>query len=400
MNKKYSVFLFSFTFLIVISAVFIFSILTPDRKASEFENRNLAQIPSFNWSDVISGNYFQKFETYLVDQLAFRDALVSSYIQEKIESKEEIKVVNNIVILDDGFLFQRYEDKSHKENIDISTNQLNRLSSDLENINIDTFISLAPNRGNVLSYKVPKQFKNNISIENRDYFLSKINDSATVFDTHTMFDKFPKEKKEELFFKTDHHWNINGAYLYYQKVINELSSSLDNFNEKPLDDSDFDKTIIDGEKFVGSFNRQLNGLSDTKTEKAPFWLPKSGFHFNSFTGYAAYVGTKISSFDGLYGKGISSGKLNYPTLYLDDYSKLHFTNEKTTNDIHLLIVKDSYANAIIPFFASHFKETTVLDLRHYKSKTLYDYAKDNSVDAVLFIYNDANLHGPAYNFYR
>lgn len=81
MSKKYSI------FITVLFCVFLFGfgaamLLLPDRKFSEQENRNLAQMPTLDFGELgllgKSGNFFngkfmEDFEEYVVDQFPLRD---------------------------------------------------------------------------------------------------------------------------------------------------------------------------------------------------------------------------------------------------------------------------------------------------------------------------------------
>jgi len=49
-----------------------------------------------------------------------------------------------------------------------------------------------------------------------------------------------------------------------------------------------------------------------------------------------------------------------------------------------MIIKDSYANAFIPFLLTNYSEIYVVDPRHYK-ESLVDLVNDNKIDEVLFL---------------
>ena len=49
-----------------------------------------------------------------------------------------------------------------------------------------------------------------------------------------------------------------------------------------------------------------------------------------------------------------------------------------------------FTNAMEPLLYYHFNETRILDLRHYKDKSLYDYIKEHKPDIVLMIRDDLN----------
>ena len=59
------------------------------------------------------------------------------------------------------------------------------------------------------------------------------------------------------------------------------------------------------------------------------------------------------------------------------------------NDEHVLIIKDSYANTVMPFFADKYKHITMIDMRYYHimDKTVSEYVKDNGITKVIFLYN-------------
>ena len=50
----------------------------------------------------------------------------------------------------------------------------------------------------------------------------------------------------------------------------------------------------------------------------------------------------------------------------------------------MAVIKDSYANTIIPFLTAHYDEIYVIDPRHSSFNAL-DIIKENAVDEVLFV---------------
>ena len=56
----------------------------------------------------------------------------------------------------------------------------------------------------------------------------------------------------------------------------------------------------------------------------------------------------------------------------------------------LLVIKDSFANSMIPFLVNHYKEVIVVDPRYYK-KSIINYIKENDIKDVLILYNIINI---------
>ncbi|MGQ0518406.1 hypothetical protein ACT453_54090, partial [Bacillus sp. D-CC] len=53
---------------------------------------------------------------------------------------------------------------------------------------------------------------------------------------------------------------------------------------------------------------------------------------------------------------------------------------------------------LVPHLAQSFKYTSILDLRHYHEKDVYQYIQDNNINMVLFVYSDSNLSGDMFKF--
>ena len=52
----------------------------------------------------------------------------------------------------------------------------------------------------------------------------------------------------------------------------------------------------------------------------------------------------------------------------------------------LLVIKESFGNAVIPFLVAHYKNVYVIDYRSYNGGII-QFAKQNKINDVLFINN-------------
>ena len=89
------VFLFSF---------FMINVISKDGDISYTERRKLAQLPEFSFEDLFNGEYFGGFETYALDQFAFRDEFRSlkAFFQFNIFGKKD----NNKIFYENGHIFE------------------------------------------------------------------------------------------------------------------------------------------------------------------------------------------------------------------------------------------------------------------------------------------------------
>ena len=63
-------------------------------------------------------------------------------------------------------------------------------------------------------------------------------------------------------------------------------------------------------------------------------------------------------------------------------TKIH--NEKITDGSSIVVIKESYGNAFVPFLVDSYEHVYVIDYRHWKG-ILSDFVIENNIDDVLFL---------------
>lgn len=184
-----------------------------------------------------------------------------------------------------------------------------------------------------------------------------------------------KEEYNKLFYKSDHHWNMYGAYRGYLDIMSMLGKSdiqEININEESINfTGSFSRTTRNSnvyDKFYTVSNYNKNYTVKVNGEEPPSnFKPLSLENLNkkNIDFYDWYVGY----FYGLYGN----------VVY--DF--------KNTDKKNLLIISDSYAWQIDYLIASSYNKTHVINLMYdeYVKKPL-DYKKyieENDIDEVLIL---------------
>ena len=65
-------------------------------------------------------------------------------------------------------------------------------------------------------------------------------------------------------------------------------------------------------------------------------------------------------------------------------------NEQKADGSSIIVVKESFGNAFVPFLVDHYEYVYVVDYRYFKSatgKTLAEFVSEKGCDTVLFINN-------------
>ena len=119
-GKHVGVFLI-FSAIVIVLILSVGSLILPDVKMSENENRYLTQAPDLNLDDVLEGEYESKLEEYLSDQIIGREKWIK--IMSRVSKDLGATDVNGVYILKDGRLIERKTESEflidrYKNNLD------------------------------------------------------------------------------------------------------------------------------------------------------------------------------------------------------------------------------------------------------------------------------------------
>lgn len=206
--------------------------------------------------------------------------------------------------------------------------------------------------------------------EGADYFLSRIDLPA---ENKGCFEISSFEEFDRYFYDTDHHWNYLGSYLAYTQILQMIS------DEAPLLPTD---TFHSGIYFSGSKALKLCGTFTEEMSVYLFSFPKMDIRIN---------GESVSDYGNI--SGLVDGSIDsvsYQEVYGGDMGEIVFDTGKDGEN--LLVIGESYDNAVLKLLASHFSKTYSVDLRYYTPHTGKDfdfdeYVKTHDIDKVLLIGN-------------
>ncbi|MBO6299859.1 MAG: hypothetical protein J6N53_13555, partial [Lachnospiraceae bacterium] len=196
------------------------------------------------------------------------------------------------------------------------------------------------------------------------------------------------------YYRSDHHWKNNAAFLAYQTVADYMFSiGLDGGKrEEALQEDHYEKKIYE-QVFLGTHGR-MAGRYYTGLDDYDLWLPKYD------TDYTLDVPSegihKEGTFEDCF---VNYGNVAHYSFdyyayytYLDrDYDHIRIENRRNPDGPRLVIVRDSVAVPVSVFLASQCSSIDLIDLRYLSAD---DSAKDwiREIDPDLFIY----MFGPGY----
>ena len=349
-------------FLVFIGAFFLLNLFLPDRTFSEQENRMLQTSPKFSFSSLFSGKYTSAFETYVTDQFAFRDSWTSLKARsELISGKKENK---GIYLCENETLIEPFA-APKIEDLDFSLDAINALT---DSAGIPVYFALIPSASEIWRDKLPDGAPNDSQREIIDhayaYVQSETADVTGALTAHS---------GEPIFYRTDHHWTTLGAYYGYTAIAEAMDLT-------PVPLSGYSERIVSRNFYGTAYS--ASGFSWVAPDSISAYVPDDGIRVTNYPQGSAEAGE-------MYVPAFLEVKDQYKFFYGGNTPLL--TIQTAQEDAPtLLILRDSYMDAMSPFLTAHFSEIHILDLRYYKT-SLRAYIEEHGIDSILVCYNVKNF---------
>ena len=357
--------LIAIIFLLTISLILVMNIIAKDKQYSESENRMLQQKPNLSLSGIESGRFMEQYEKYKSDQFLGRNIWVK--IKISIDLLEGKRDSNNVFKGKSNYLLEditQPDTKTLDQNLDAIKSFQNKYSD------IPMYMMLVPNAANILSDKLPAF----AVTANQNEFLKSIESSLNGYLNWIDVTPVLQEHKDEnIYYHTDHHWTTLGAYYCFQQLAQDFN----------LDLSTTPK--LESYAVTDSFNGTLSSTSGYETSyKEPIYIYSAKNKEDNTNVIVNYVDEQIKTTT-LYDTSKLDSKDKYAVFLGGNHSRIDIktTSESTKK---LLLIKDSFANCMIPFLVSYYREIIVIDPRYYYGD-LDLIMEQNSISTVLFLYN-------------
>ena len=271
----------------------------------------------------------------------------------------------NLYIWNDSAFEMFYGDKDLAE---AYANLINTAHSSLGD-GINLYSMIVPNH---TEFGLPDRLKsdgNATTYSQADYIknaYSAMNDGATPVN---VYNALSKHCNEYIYFSSDHHWTGLGAYYAYAAFMEQL-------DKIPLSLDDCTENTIDG--FTGSFLKLVSG--GVKDDTVHFW----SFPYDAPTSVTDDSGS-TADYDSPFYEYASSGDYTYSLfLYGDNPLTCIQSSSENADDEKILVVHESYGNALIPFLSNNYSEVYSIDFRSWEG-SIKDFCEENDITNVLFL---------------
>ncbi len=349
------------TICVILLAFTTADFLREDRMFSPQENRLLAAKPELTRSSVLDGSFMKDYETYVTDQFVGRDKWIS--IKTGTDVLLQKKEINGVYLGKDDYLIEQHLKEDYP--VELVEQKLELLGKLTERW--DAKVMLVPTADNIFPERLPAYAE----AYDQRVLLAAVAERVGEERFVNVYDTLRRHRDEEIFYRTDHHWTSRGAYYGYQEWAAAMGETPPDFS------ADTAETV--SEDFLGTLYSKVR-------------LPISPDHIDYFPQteqtpvHIVYDLKKESS--SFYERSHLETKNQYGFFVDDNHAFVEIDTGHSTGRT-LFLIKDSYANCMIPLLAFHYDKIYVVDLRYMNGKLftfMESYEPESGMD-VLVLYN-------------
>lgn len=346
-------------------------VLTPNRDFSDNENRVLASLPAFHLQDFWSGDYQEDLEQAVDDQMVCRDQFTA--LATDMMQKLGYRDIGG-AYLGSG---QTYLTKTTADDINMFRY--------MENLRFVEYLSgeypekvslmLVPSAGTILKERLPKYapFYHADSMYHAAEVVCETTDLLDLRKAMQLQNEILKSEKSdcEVYFRTDHHWTLPGAYQAYASYSTAKG-------REPQEYQKFQPKMVT-DSFYGTL---YSKVLDRKVKPDVMYA-------------ASDIGETISVVcDGKTGKSVYDAekldtKDKYAYFFGGNFGEVKIQTGAEQGGT-LVIFKDSFANSMVPFLLQDYEEIIMIDLRYYRD-SIATYLEELDDPGILILYEMSNF---------
>ncbi|MBQ7338626.1 MAG: hypothetical protein IJW40_09280 [Clostridia bacterium] len=354
-------------------------LVTPQKEYSADENRNLATAPALTADALLDGSYTRGLGDYFADQFPLRSSFVRlKTICEQLLFKGEN---NGVIFGKDGYLIPRpeYTDAQYevlRRNLGAMASFAELLTDSAATEDIPLYLTPVPRSVDVNRAYLPALYDTAAADAAWEVYHDRTNAlSLTSIDLYApLLDA--ADNGSQVWFKTDHHWTSEGAYLAYVALGDVLGYT-------PHDRADFTLETV-SEDFLGTTYSSA-GLTAQGSDTITLW------RYDDDRDYRTEIwedGKVVRVLQGFYDTEALAGKDQYSVFLGGTHAHIRVEPPTAQELPTLLLIKDSYAQSLAPFLARHYR-LILIDPRSYRETgaqpSVSTLIANEQPDAVLLL---------------
>lgn len=202
---------------------------------------------------------------------------------------------------------------------------------------------------------------------------------------------------EKYFYRTDHHWNAEGALYAFRRIMELIQDRLPGVKANYTDPALWEKTVLP-RWWLGSAGRRVGPLFGG-TDDLDFYLPVFDTSMARYSpGYWAYKGDfrRVNLREWFIDHSDLMNLDSYNRYVGGHYPLTLHRNAQAENPLRILCIRDSFMLPVECFLSTEFAAVDVLNPQDYHAMSVVDYVLLNPPDLVLMLNFETTMEQEGY----
>ena len=309
------------------------------------------------------------------------------------------RVHNDVICLRNNMLMRYDEWRYNKQILSTNAKKLVDFSRFLNEQNIPFMFVTAPCKAPITNNILPQGI-NDYPNRSIDFFINEISNYGLPTLDLRCYLSMTTEQVNKSFYRTDHHWNPDGAFTAFQVIMEEIRKHYKGLVIKQYTDIKLWKRHELKNWFLGSIGKRVGTLF-AGTDSLIYFTPLFSTEMSLIVPHHSqiYKGDFVTAnIRKEYIKERDFFNKNAYCVYIGgDFPLSQHRNINAPNKMRILLIKDSFMLPLEAFLSTEFTEVDVIDPRHYKVSSLAEYILWTRPDLVIQMNNVSTLFDDATN---
>ncbi len=320
------------------------SLLLPFSKENSAEKRALSAFPSLIDEDGFNLEFTTQLDTWLCEHFPFRSQIISAnnYWKSALFATSDEQ---QVIVGKDGWLYFSETLPDYQGTNELSDTALQQLQTTLSlteeairATGADFVFAVAPNKNTIYPAYMPARYQKSDSASNLQRLTALMKDTGYFTDLSSALRSAP----EQAYYKRDTHWNTYGALQGYRALMGTANRQVDAFDNVVFTWKNTWRGDLDDMIFPALDIKDTQAVYDT------VWT------------------------------------YTFTSNYRNDEDLL-ITTENENGNGSLLMYRDSFGNALLPFMAQTYRTAV------FSRVTPYDFRDAAQYDTVILEIVERNL---------
>ena len=312
------------------------------------------------------------------------------------------RAYNETMLMNNGMLnygsktFSEAPDETLETNLSDSVRQL---SEYLQTKDIPMLFVLAPVKEDLEGDLLPEAF-HNYQNDTGDHLLSLLSEKGVETLDLRPYVSLNGELSGKYFYRTDHHWNGDGALQGFGILMDELKGRYDPELDITYADPECWNRMTLEKAFLGTHGKRVgklyDGLDDVIWYEPNFETDLS-LSVPDYSRFYRGDFAEVNIRDEYRQKQDLFAVTPYVIYIGGDYPSVQHRNLNAPNQKKVLLLKDSFGLAIQAFLSTEFSAVDVIDPRYFTDAGIAEYCEWTEPDLVIMMMSPSAVSNRYYN---